>query len=154
MQGQVLERLYSNPTQLGFLEVGSTHILHLNQKPGARYELKLLVCEVSMRNFLIISDLSYLQPINESAIVLGGKVYADTFAATTAERELATADAGAVARGDNTLASTQTSTTVGSRGRLDYSRANATAIAYARTGNQIASSRSSSSSIGLYITNP
>ncbi|WP_199341389.1 TonB-dependent receptor [Scytonema hofmannii] len=109
--------------------------------------------EVSVRNFLIISDLSYLHSINESILVVGGKVYAGTVTTTTARFKNATAGAGAVAIGENTYTDTQTKTTVENLGFLDYSRADATATAYANTGNQTASSRSSSTSISLDLTN-
>jgi hypothetical protein len=109
--------------------------------------------EVSVRNFLIISDLSYLQSINESSIVYGGNVYAGTVTTTTTGLGYATAGAGAVAIGETTYTNTQSKTNVKNLGSLDYSRADATATAYAKTGNQTASSRSSSTSISLDLTN-
>jgi hypothetical protein len=109
--------------------------------------------EVSVRNFLIISDLSYLQPINESSIVYGGNIYAGTVTTTTTSPGYATAGAGAVAIGETTYTNTQTKTNVKNLGSLDYSRADATATAYAKTGNQTASSQNSSTSISLNLTN-
>lgn len=106
-----------------------------------------------MKNFLIISDLSHLQPIKDSSVVVGG-VYADTFTLTSTNPEFATADAGAVAIGETTYTNTQTKTTVTKRGIFDYLRADATAIAFAMTGNKIAISWMSSTSISLYLTNP
>lgn len=112
----------------------------------------LKTCGVGVKNFLIISDLSHLQPINDSSIVVGG-VYAGTVTSTKTGRGYATAGAGAIAIGETSYTNTQTKATVRNKGSLDYSRADATAIAYARTGNQIASSRKSSTSISLYFTN-
>ncbi|GAX39887.1 hypothetical protein NIES4075_08490 [Tolypothrix sp. NIES-4075] len=109
--------------------------------------------EVSVRNLLIISDLSYLQSIDESSIVYGGNVYAGTVTTTTTGLKYATADAGAVAIGETTYTNAQTKTNVQNLGSLDYSRADATATAYAKTGNQTALSRSSSTSISLDLTN-
>lgn len=105
-----------------------------------------------VRNFLIISDLSYLQPIAESSVIMGG-VYAGTVTSTKTGRGYADADAGAVAVGETTYANAQTETTVRKTDSLDYSRANARSEAYARTGNQTASSRSSSSSTSFYLNN-
>lgn len=110
--------------------------------------------EVSVRNLLIISDLSYLQPINESSVVYGGNIYAGTVTTTTTGLGSATAGAGAVAIGETTHTNAQTKTNVKNLGSLASSRADATATAYAKTGNQTASSRSDSTSISLVITNP
>ncbi|AFZ10254.1 TonB-dependent receptor [Oscillatoria nigro-viridis PCC 7112] len=106
-----------------------------------------------MKYCLIISDLSYLEPINESestVVVGGGNVYADTFATTTAGPGYAVAVAGGVAIGNQTYTNTVTNTTVKDFGSLEYSRANATATAYARTGNQTASSTIRSTSISFF----
>lgn len=104
-----------------------------------------------MKNLLIISDLSYLEPINESSIVLGGgNVYADTFATTTAGSGSAIAVAGGLAIGDETYTNTTANTTVKDLGSLEYSRAKATATAYAKTGNQTASSTIRSTSISFF----
>lgn len=107
-----------------------------------------------MKNCLTISDLSYCQPLDRSNVIVGGFVFADTHTRSHTEPEYASADAGAVAFGDDTFASTRTKTKVGSRGSLDYSRAEARATAYARTGNHTARSRSSNESVDLYVTNP
>ncbi|MEA5572990.1 TonB-dependent receptor [Calothrix sp. UHCC 0171] len=106
-----------------------------------------------MRNFLIISDLSYLQSINNSSLLVGG-AYAGAVTTTKTSQGFATAGAGAVAIGETTYTYTKTKATVKNRGSLDYSRADATALAYARTGNKIASSRDRNTSISLYLTNP
>ncbi|MFH7028979.1 MAG: TonB-dependent receptor [Heteroscytonema crispum UTEX LB 1556] len=105
-----------------------------------------------MRNFLIISDLNYLHPINETSIVVGGNVYAGTVTATTASPGSATAVAGAGAIGETTYTDAQSKITVKHRGSLNDSRAEATAIAYARTGDETASSSSRSISRSLQIT--
>jgi|JI7StandDraft_1071085.scaffolds.fasta_scaffold43095_2 hypothetical protein len=110
--------------------------------------------EAAMKNCLIISDLSYLQPITESSIVVGGgKVYAGTDTITATGYGYALAGAGAVAIGETTYTNTQTKTNVQKLGFLSSSSADATAIAYARTGNQTASSQSSNTSISLVVTN-
>ncbi|MEG4625340.1 TonB-dependent receptor [Microcoleus sp. w1-18aA5] len=106
-----------------------------------------------MKYCLIISDLSYLEPINESesTVVQGGSnVYADTFATTTAEPGYAIAVAGGLAIGNETYTNAVTNTTVKDLGSLEYSRANSTARAYARTGNQSASSTIRSTSISFF----
>ena len=104
---------------------------------------------------MIISDLSYLQTIKdkESSVVVGGYAYADTFATTTAVDGYAHTSAGAVAIGDNALADTQILTRVGRKGRFNYSRGKARAIAYANTGEQTGSSTSSSDSLWLNVNN-
>ncbi len=106
--------------------------------------------DTAIKHCLIISDLSYLQPIKEesSIVVGGGNVYAGTFATTTVGFGSAIAVAGGLAIGDETYTSTVSNTTVKDWGSLEYSRAYATATAYARTGNETASStfRSYSSS--------
>lgn len=106
-----------------------------------------------MKNCFIISDLSYYQPLDRSKEIVGGSVYADTNTRSHTRPGHASADAGAVAFGDDTFVNTRTKTKVGSRGSLDYSRAEARATAYARTGNHTARSRSSHDSVDLYITN-
>lgn len=106
-----------------------------------------------MKKVLIISDLTYLEPINESestVVVGGGNVYADTFATTTAEPGYAIAVAGAVATGNDTYTNTAANTTVKDLGSLEYSRAKATGTAYAKTGNQTASSTIRSTSISFF----
>lgn len=108
-----------------------------------------------MKNLLIISDLSYLQPITESNIVVGGgNVYADTNTITAAGLGYAVAGAGAGALGQTTYTNAQTQTTVKNLSFLNYSKATATATAYAMTGNQTALSRSSDISILLVVTSP
>ena len=104
---------------------------------------------------MIISDLSYLQTIKdkESSVVVGGYAYADTFATTTAVDGYAHTSAGAVGIGDNALADTQIRTRVGRKGRFNYSRGKARAIAYANTGEQTDSSTSSSDSLWLNVNN-
>ncbi|MEG4028669.1 MULTISPECIES: TonB-dependent receptor [unclassified Microcoleus] len=104
-----------------------------------------------MKYCLIISDLSYLEPIKESTVIVGGgNVYGDTFATTTAEPGYAIAVAGGFAIGNQTYTNTLTNTTVKDLGSLEYSRANATATAYARTGNQSASSTIRTTSISFF----
>ncbi|MEG4272371.1 MULTISPECIES: TonB-dependent receptor [unclassified Microcoleus] len=106
-----------------------------------------------MKYCLIISDLSYLEPINESEITVvvgGGNVYADTFATTAAGRGYAIAVAGGLAIGNQTYTNTVTNTTVKDLGNLEYSRAYATGTAYANTGNQTASSTIRSTSISFF----
>ncbi|MBD2212426.1 TonB-dependent receptor [Nostoc linckia FACHB-104] len=100
-----------------------------------------------MRKLLIISDLSYLQPLNESSPVVGGYVYAVTVTGTSANSGSATAVAGAVAIGDNTYTNTVANTTVKNWGSAESTRADAQAIAYGNTGNQTAKSWSKSTSI-------
>ena len=103
-----------------------------------------------MKKVLIISDLSYLQPIKESNLVIGGSnVYADTFATTTAGSGSAIAVAGGFAIGNDTYTNTRANTTVKDLGSLEYSKAKATATAYAKTGNQTASSTFRSTSISF-----
>ena len=104
-----------------------------------------------MKSSLIISELSYLEPINESSIVVGGKgVYADTYATTSAGPGYALAVVGALAIGDETYTSTAANTTVKDLGSLEFSRAKATGTAYATTGNQTASSTIRSTSISFF----
>ncbi|HEY9865723.1 MAG TPA: hypothetical protein V6D21_16245 [Candidatus Obscuribacterales bacterium] len=107
-----------------------------------------------MKNCLIISDLSYLQPITESSIVVGGgKVYAGTDTITATGYGYALAGAGAVAIGETTYTNTQTKTNVKKLGFLSSSDANASATAYAKTGKQTALSRSNNTSMSLVVTN-
>lgn len=106
-----------------------------------------------MKYCLIISDFSYLNPINESestVIVGGGNVYADTFSTTKAEPGYAIAVAGGFAIGNQTYTNAVTNTTVKDLGCLEYSRAYATGTAYAKTGNQTASSTIRSTSISFF----
>ncbi|WP_254173881.1 TonB-dependent receptor [Planktothrix pseudagardhii] len=106
-----------------------------------------------MSSFLIISDLSYLQPITESNIVLGGgSVYASTNTITATGSGYAVAGAGAGAIGEITYTNTNTKTRVKTVGSLNYSKSDATAIAYAKTGNETASSSSFDTSILLNLT--
>ncbi|MEG3848876.1 TonB-dependent receptor [Microcoleus sp. herbarium19] len=94
-----------------------------------------------MKNVLIISDLSYLEPIKDSSIVVGGRnPYASTFATTTVGPGSAFAVAGALAIGDDTYTSTEANTTVKDLGSLEYSKAYATGTAYGKIGDEIASS--------------
>lgn len=106
-----------------------------------------------MNNSLIISDLSYLQSVKDSHLVVGGRVFADTATITKTGRGYAIADADAVAIGDTTYSNAQTKTTVRNSNGIEYSRANAKATAYAKTGNQIASSRDRNTSVSFYVTN-
>lgn len=104
-----------------------------------------------MKSSLIISDLSYLEPINESNIVVGGgNVYAGTFATTSAGHGYAIAVVGASAIGNNTYTNTTANTTVKDLGSLEFSIAKATGTAYATTGNQTASSTIRSTSISFF----
>ncbi|MEG4197526.1 TonB-dependent receptor [Microcoleus sp. Pol12A5] len=104
-----------------------------------------------MKNVLIISDLSYLEPIDESSVVVGGgNVYAGTYATTSAGPGYALAVVGASAIGSDTYTSTGANTTVKDFGSLEFSRAKATGTAYATTGNQTASSTIRSTSISFF----
>jgi hypothetical protein len=101
-----------------------------------------------------ISDLSYLQPINESSIVVGGNIYAGTVTTTKTGVGYATSGAGAVAIGDTTYTNAQSKTNVQNLGSLASSKADAIGTAYARNENRTASSQSISTSISLELTNP
>lgn len=104
-----------------------------------------------MKNALIISDLSYLEPIDESSIVVGGRnVSASTSASTSAGPGYAIAVVGAFATGDHTSTNTAANTTVQDFGSLQFSRAKATGTAYGTTGNQTASSTIRSTSISFF----
>ncbi|MFB2933951.1 TonB-dependent receptor [Aerosakkonemataceae cyanobacterium BLCC-F154] len=107
-----------------------------------------------MKSSLIISDLSYLQPINEHSVVVGsGKVYANTDTLADTSYEYALGGAGAVAIGDSTYTNTKTKAQVKKVGYLSSSTADATAKAYASSDYQTASSFSNDSSISLFISN-
>ncbi|MEG4502250.1 TonB-dependent receptor [Microcoleus sp. F6_B4] len=111
-------------------------------------------CMVNMSSSLIISDLNYLQPLAQSSIVVGGSsVYAGTVTTTNIGLGYAVAGADAVAIGQTTYTNTQTNTTVKNLGMLNYSIADATAIAYAKTGDREASFSSFNTSIFLNFTN-
>ncbi|MGB8690922.1 MAG: TonB-dependent receptor [Microcoleus sp.] len=106
-----------------------------------------------MKNSLIISELSYLEPIkeSESSVVVGGQgVYADTVATTTAGPGYAIAVVGAFATGNDTYTNTTANTTLKDLGSLEFSRAKATGTAYASTRNQTASSTIRSTSISFF----
>jgi hypothetical protein len=104
-----------------------------------------------MKNSLIISDLSYLEAIDESSIVVGGKgVYTDIYGTTSAGPGYAIAVVGAFATGNDTYTNTTANTTVKDFGSLEFSRAKATGTAYATTGNQTASSTIRSTSISFF----
>ncbi|BAZ15620.1 hypothetical protein NIES4071_74920 [Calothrix sp. NIES-4071] len=105
-------------------------------------------------NSLTISDLSYLQDINESSAVEGGNTNAVTATVTSSGPGYAIAGASSFASGQATYAGTQTNTNVQNIGLFKSSTADATARAFAQTGNQIAISSSSSTSIWLSITSP
>lgn len=104
-----------------------------------------------MPNVLIISDLSYLEPIDESSIVAGGrKVSASTYGTTEAGPGYAIAVVGAFATGHDTYTNTTANTTVKDLGSLEFSRAKATGTAYATNGGQTASSTFRSTSISFF----
>jgi hypothetical protein len=104
-----------------------------------------------MKNALIISDLSYLEPIDERSIVVGGRnVSASTYGTTSAGPGYAIAVVGAFATGDNTSTNTGANTTVQDLGSLQFSRAKATGTAYATNGDQTASSTFRSTSISFF----
>jgi len=106
-----------------------------------------------MRNVLIISDLSDLQPIIKSEILVGGSnVYAVTNTTTNTGVGYAVAVANAVAIGEMTYTNTNTKTEVKKVGSLNSSKSDATAIAYAKTGNKTVSSSSFDTSISLNLT--
>ncbi|WP_333247495.1 MULTISPECIES: TonB-dependent receptor [unclassified Microcoleus] len=110
-------------------------------------------CMGNMSGSLIISDLNYLQTLDQSSSVVGGgSVYAGTVTTTNIGLGYAVAGAGAVAIGQTTYTNTQTNTTVKNLGMLNYSIADATAIAYAKTGDQKASYSSFNTSIFMNFT--
>ena len=101
-----------------------------------------------MKNCLVISDLSYLQNINET-ILTGGYVSARGFTFSDTNSGSANAGAGASASGDSTYTNTRTGTVVKNLGFVDYSSAIATAEAYAHSQDRTASYLSSNSSISI-----
>lgn len=115
--------------------------------------MRRLKIEVIVKKSLVISDLNYCQLIDDNTVVLGGYVYADTVTATKTGRGYAIADAGAVAIGETTYTNAITKTNAKKRGSLTSSTADAIALAYAQTGNQIALSLSRNTSISRYVTN-
>lgn len=131
------------------------HLVGLVVLQFNKFSLLKTFFEVDMSSFLIISDLSYLQPLTESNIVVGGgRVSASTNTITAAGLGYAVAGAGAGAIGQTTYTNAQTQTTVKSLSFLNYSKATGIATAYAQTGNQTASSRSSDTSISIVVTSP
>ncbi|WP_154655810.1 hypothetical protein [Fortiea contorta] len=96
-----------------------------------------------MRNRLIIGELSYLQEVTEETLV-GGAV-AITGTMTTATPVSASASAIALANGQYVTSATQTQVITGSR----FSAGNATAAAFAVTGNSAALALSLSNSTAL-----
>lgn len=102
---------------------------------------------------MIIADLNYLDPIDESCLAIGGEVYADAFTTTTTGLGYAAADADAIAIGDNTYTNTQINVEVKQRGSLFSSTAEGKATAYAKTGSKIAVSSSRNTSIFRALTN-
>ncbi len=106
-----------------------------------------------MSNLLIISDLSYLKPIIKSELVLGGRsVYASTSTTANTGVGYAVAVGNAVAIGEMTYTNTNTKAEVKKVGSLNSSKSNSKAIAYAKTGNETASSSSFHTSISLNLT--
>ena len=103
-----------------------------------------------MKNCLVISDLSYLQDINDSAIT-GGYVSANGFTSTQTDLWSAEAVAGAFAVGDRTYTKTKTNAVTKNFGSVNYSSANATAMSYAYSDNQTASYWSSDSSTSIEL---
>lgn len=103
-----------------------------------------------MNNCLVISDLSYLHDVNDSAIT-GGYVSANGFTSTKTDPWSAEATAGAFAVGDRTYTQTKTNAVTKNIGSINYSSANATAMSYAYSDNQTATYWSSSSSISIEL---
>ncbi len=104
---------------------------------------------------MIVSDLSYIEELQDSSIILGrGRgAYSDTFATTTAVRDYAHSSAGGLSSGDNTLVITRAEVEVGSKGRFNYSRGRARAEAYAETNDQSDRSKSISNSLLVDVNN-
>ena len=98
-----------------------------------------------MKNCLTISDLNYLEHVGKSNI-LGGYVYTDSYSSSEATADYSSAEAGAVAYGENTSTYTETDAAKYNWGYLEYSIAEATASAYAQTGAYTSSSQSNHSS--------
>ena len=103
-----------------------------------------------MKNCLVISDLNYIEKIDDSTI-MGGYVWAQGFTSTQTDIGSAEAVAGAFAIGDRSYTETNTNAVTKDIGSVNYSSANATAMSYARSGNQTASYWSSSSSISIEL---
>lgn len=108
---------------------------------------------IIMKGALIISDLSYLQPIVKNLPIIGGKVYAHTVATAITGFEYAVAGANGTAIGETTYTQTQAKTNVNKLGLLSSSTADAAATAYAQTGNKKAFYSSRNNSISLSISN-
>lgn len=108
------------------------------------------ICIRIMKNCLVISDLSFLQDIDNSNIT-GGYVSAYGFTSTRADPGSADATAGAFASGDNTYTNTKAKTRVKKTGYLDYSNAEASAVSYASSDNQSAFYKSYSGSTSITL---
>lgn len=98
-----------------------------------------------MNNCLVISDLNYLQDIEDNALI-GGYVSANGYTYTEAGSSFTNAMAGASAVGELTFTSTLAITEVKKIGWGNFSSATASSQAYAYSSNQFASFSSYSSS--------
>ncbi|QYX30181.1 TonB-dependent receptor [Sphaerospermopsis torques-reginae] len=104
-----------------------------------------------MRSHFQISDLSNLQYINDSSNVIGGSVTANTDTVTSAGYGYAIASATGFAKGNITYTETDTDIKVYQDNKVSSTIAKAEATAFAQTGNHIARSKSSDTSIWFSV---